>query len=120
MTLRDLRKPFKRVRLFLSRFWSFQPIRRPEIPKTKPKDRARTPIDAFLVSAMAKKKLSFSADAEKIVGRPSEAIASILGMEGRTEIVHRDHLVVWSDYPDESGKKKTPAPKGAGVCSPDG
>jgi glutamate 5-kinase len=38
-----------------------------------------------------------SADAEKIVGRPSEAIASILGIEGRAEIVHRDHLVVWSE-----------------------
>src|SRR5258706_10643168 len=32
-------------------FWSFQPIRQPAIPATKSKDRARTPIDAFLVSA---------------------------------------------------------------------
>ncbi|HEY0551653.1 MAG TPA: c-type cytochrome domain-containing protein, partial [Verrucomicrobiae bacterium] len=32
-------------------FWSFQPIRQPPIPKTKSKDRARTPIDAFLLSA---------------------------------------------------------------------
>ncbi len=47
-------------------FWSFQPIRRPVIPATKPKDRARTPIDAFLVSAMAKQKLNFSPDAEKV------------------------------------------------------
>ncbi len=47
-------------------FWSFQPIRQPPIPKTKSKDRARTPIDAFLLSTMAKKKLSFSPDAEKI------------------------------------------------------
>ncbi|HWN97584.1 MAG TPA: PSD1 and planctomycete cytochrome C domain-containing protein [Methylomirabilota bacterium] len=47
-------------------FWSFQPIRHPEVPKTKPKDRARTPVDAFLVSAMAKQKLGFSPDAEKI------------------------------------------------------
>src|SRR5204863_900051 len=31
-------------------FWSVQPIRRPAIPRTKPKDRARTAIDAFLVS----------------------------------------------------------------------
>src|SRR5947209_13117930 len=30
-------------------FWSFQPIRHPKVPATKPKDRARTPIDAFLV-----------------------------------------------------------------------
>src|SRR5258708_400265 len=41
-------------------FWSFQPIQHSKIPSTKPKDRARTPIDAFLVSAMAKQKLSFS------------------------------------------------------------
>src|SRR6266550_2807088 len=46
-------------------FWSFQPIRQPKIPTTKPKDRARTPIDAFLVTSMAKQKLSFSPDAEK-------------------------------------------------------
>src|SRR5437867_4162667 len=31
-------------------FWSFHPIRQPALPKTIPKDRARTPIDAFLVS----------------------------------------------------------------------
>jgi hypothetical protein len=47
-------------------FWSFQPIRPPPIPATKPKDRARTPVDAFLLSAMAKPKLNFSPDAEKI------------------------------------------------------
>jgi uncharacterized protein DUF1553/uncharacterized protein DUF1549/cytochrome c len=47
-------------------FWSFQPIRQPAVPKVKPKDRARTPIDAFLVSALAKQKLSFSPDAEKV------------------------------------------------------
>src|SRR5256885_14457130 len=35
-------------------FWSFQPIRRPAIPETKTKDRARTPIDAFLLSALGK------------------------------------------------------------------
>src|SRR2546423_10947646 len=47
-------------------FWSFQPIRRPAIPKTRTKDRVRTPIDAFLVSALVKQKLSFSPDAEKV------------------------------------------------------
>ncbi len=47
-------------------FWSFQPIRHPPIPPTKQKDRARTPIDAFLASAMAKQKLGFSPDAQKI------------------------------------------------------
>ena len=47
-------------------FWSFQPIRHPPVPATKPKDRARTPVDAFLMNAMAKQKLGFSPDAEKV------------------------------------------------------
>src|SRR5216110_1379957 len=47
-------------------FWSFQPVHQPAIPKTKTKDRVRTPIDAFLVSALVKQKLSFSPDAEKV------------------------------------------------------
>lgn len=47
-------------------FWSFQPIREPAVPKTKPKDRARTPVDAFVVSELARQKLSFSPDAEKV------------------------------------------------------
>ncbi len=47
-------------------FWSFQPIRQPKIPATKPQDRARTPVDAFLMSALAKQKLTFSPDAERV------------------------------------------------------
>src|SRR5882672_1152493 len=47
-------------------FWSFQPIHQPKVPATKRSDHARTPIDAFLVASMAKKKLSFSPDAEKV------------------------------------------------------
>jgi hypothetical protein len=47
-------------------FWSFQPLRRPVVPKTKAKTRARTPIDAFLLEPLAKKKLGFSADAGKV------------------------------------------------------
>src|SRR5688572_20727613 len=47
-------------------FWSFRPIRRPAVPSTKTKDRARTPVDAFLVSALRKEKLGFSADADKV------------------------------------------------------
>src|SRR6266705_2257752 len=35
-----------------------------------------------------------AADAEKIKGRSSADILSILGFSGRTEMVHRDHLVV--------------------------
>ena len=47
-------------------FWSFQPIRKSLVPKTQPNDRARTPIDAFLVNSMAKQKLGFGPNAEKI------------------------------------------------------
>ena len=35
-------------------------------------------------------------DAEKIRGRPSADILMILGIAGRTEIVHRDDLVIGS------------------------
>jgi hypothetical protein len=47
-------------------FWSFQPIQHPPVPETRKKDRARTPIDAFLIAAMAKQKVAFSPDTEKI------------------------------------------------------
>src|SRR5262249_19368098 len=47
-------------------FWSFQPIRQPKVPATKRNDRARTPIDAFLVASLSAKKLGFSPDAEKV------------------------------------------------------
>ncbi len=46
-------------------FWSFQPIRDPAVPKTAARDRARTPIDAFLVRSLKAKQLRFSPDAEK-------------------------------------------------------
>ena len=35
-----------------------------------------------------------AADAQKITGRSSAEIASILGYSGRTEMIHRDNLVV--------------------------
>jgi hypothetical protein len=47
-------------------FWSFQPIRTPTIPRTKPPDRARTPVDAFLAQELAKRKLRFAPDADKL------------------------------------------------------
>jgi len=47
-------------------FWSFQPIRRPAIPKTKTKDHVRTPIDAFLVASLTRQKLGFSPEADKV------------------------------------------------------
>ena len=46
--------------------WAFQPIRSPEVPKVKTRDRSRTPIDAFLLAPLKAKGLSFSPDAEKV------------------------------------------------------
>ena len=46
-------------------FWSFTPIRRPEIPEVKHQDRVRTPIDAFLLRRLEQQELSFSPDANR-------------------------------------------------------
>jgi hypothetical protein len=47
-------------------FWSFQPIRQPEIPATNPPDRVRTPIDAFLARELKQNRLGFSPDADRV------------------------------------------------------
>ncbi|MBL9128612.1 MAG: PSD1 domain-containing protein, partial [Verrucomicrobiales bacterium] len=46
-------------------FWSFRPIRPSSIPPTEARDRARTPIDAFLLATMKPRGLRFAPDAEK-------------------------------------------------------
>ena len=45
-------------------FWSFRPVVRPEVPAMKG---GRTPIDAFLMASLAKKKLTYSAEAGRLV-----------------------------------------------------
>ena len=47
-------------------FWSFQPIRRPELPNVDDESLVRTPIDRFLIAAMKPKGLTYSAEADKI------------------------------------------------------
>ncbi len=47
------------------RFWSFQPIRRPEVPQVGRGERVRTPIDGFLLARLQEKHLSFAPDAGK-------------------------------------------------------
>lgn len=47
------------------KFWSFQPIKRPDVPEFAEADRVRTPIDALLLAVMKPKGLSFSPDADK-------------------------------------------------------
>ena len=36
-----------------------------------------------------------AAEAKRILGRKSSAIAAVLGYMGEGELVHRDNLVVW-------------------------
>ena len=45
-------------------FWSFQPIRWPELPRVKNAKLVRTPIDAFLLRKLEEKGLSFSSEAD--------------------------------------------------------
>jgi len=46
-------------------FWSFQPIRRPEVPRAPTASSVRTPIDAFLLRAMPN-GLAFAPDADRL------------------------------------------------------
>ncbi len=48
------------------RFWSFQPIARPEVPVVKNGARARTAIDRFLLPKLREVKLDFAPDADKL------------------------------------------------------
>ncbi len=48
-------------------FWSFQPPKRPQVPKVKGKELVRTPIDAFLLEKLEEKELSFSPEADRWV-----------------------------------------------------
>ncbi|MFO1460338.1 MAG: PSD1 and planctomycete cytochrome C domain-containing protein [Verrucomicrobiota bacterium] len=47
-------------------FWSFQPIRHPEIPTVGNAGKVRTPVDAFLARDLARRGLQFSPDADRI------------------------------------------------------
>jgi mono/diheme cytochrome c family protein len=46
-------------------FWSFRPIRRPEVPRMKATGRAGNPIDAFLLSRLEAVGLGFSPEADR-------------------------------------------------------
>ena len=48
------------------KFWSFQPPKRPGVPKVQHQDRVRTPIDAFLLEKLEAKGLSFSPEADSL------------------------------------------------------
>jgi mono/diheme cytochrome c family protein len=46
-------------------FWSFQPIRRPDVPRAGPSGLARTPVDAFLLARLQQRGLSFAPEADR-------------------------------------------------------
>jgi hypothetical protein len=46
-------------------FWSFQPIRNPQLPVVANGQQAQSPVDSFLLKELAAKGLSFSSPAEK-------------------------------------------------------
>lgn len=46
-------------------FWAFRPPRRSEPPKVQHGDRVRNPVDAFVLSALESKGLSFSPEADR-------------------------------------------------------
>lgn len=48
------------------RFWAFQPVARPEVPRMKNAARARTAIDRFLLEKLREAKLDFAPDADKL------------------------------------------------------
>ena len=48
-----------------TRFWSFQPIRRPPVPRVKHAAQVATPIDAFLLKKVEAHRIGFSSRADK-------------------------------------------------------
>ncbi len=46
-------------------YWFYQPLRRPAVPEAPSTDRARTPIDAFLLVKLRERRLGFHPDADK-------------------------------------------------------
>ena len=46
-------------------YWAFQPVKRPAVPVVAEKTKVRTPIDAFLLSKMKEKGLTFAPEADR-------------------------------------------------------
>ena len=46
-------------------FWSFQPIRRPQVPQVARQEQVRTPIDAFLLRALEPHNIGFAPEAPR-------------------------------------------------------
>jgi hypothetical protein len=46
-------------------YWAFQPVKRPDTPKFQVHDRARTPIDAFVLGRLRQKGFTFAPEADR-------------------------------------------------------
>src|SRR5262245_4252660 len=68
--------------------WSFQPIRRPRLPPVQNGDRVRSPIDAFLLSRLESKGLSFGGDADR-AAFIRRVTFDLTGLPPSTEAVER-------------------------------
>src|SRR4051812_26495265 len=47
-------------------FWSFQPVKRPDVPQVKRKEWVRNPVDAFILAKLEAKGLAPAPQAEKV------------------------------------------------------
>ena len=66
-------------------FWAFQPPRKSDVPRVQHADRVRSPIDAFLLSKLESRELTFSPEADRatlirrayfdLIGLPPEPAA---------------------------------------------
>jgi hypothetical protein len=62
---KELKKGFQ-ITEVERRFWAFQPIARPPVPRAKNSERARTPIDSFLLAKLREQKLDFAPEADRV------------------------------------------------------
>jgi mono/diheme cytochrome c family protein len=46
-------------------FWAFQPVKKPAVPAVRNRERARNPIDAFLLRRLEGRQLTFSPEADR-------------------------------------------------------
>ncbi|MBI1314341.1 DUF1549 domain-containing protein [bacterium] len=98
-------------------FWSFQPVRRPEVPTVKPGDQVRTPIDAFVLRKLAAQGFSLSPDADRVTLLRRVSF-DLLGLPPAPEMVREfveddapdayerliDRLLATPDYGDRWGR----------------
>lgn len=84
-------------------FWSFQPVRRPEVPVVKQQDLVENPVDAFILRKLEANGLSFSppADRRTLIRR---AYFDLVGLPPSPEDVERfeqdDSPEAWSQLID--------------------